>query len=81
MSSKQVRLIKVPIAFGQLESHRVHLSRLHFHLAVALESQNMTAALPVVGDKVEVVTMNTNALQIMRLPEAYQGTADVLKGK
>lgn len=81
MGSQKICLVKVLIAFGQLESHGVHLSRLHFHLPVALQSQNMTATFPVISNKVEVVAVNTNSLQIVRLPEAYQSATYILKGE
>lgn len=81
MGSQQFCLVKILITLRQLKSHRVHLSRFHFDFAITLQRQDMTTALPVVGNKVQVVAMNTNTLQIVRLSKAYQGTADVLKGK
>lgn len=81
MGSQKICIVKVLIAFGQLQRHRVHLSRLHFHSAFTLQSQNVSTTLPVISYKVEMVAVNANALQIMRLSEAYQSPTDILKGE
>ncbi|ROV90416.1 hypothetical protein VSDG_08426 [Cytospora chrysosperma] len=74
-------LIELLVTFGQLQLHGVHLGRLDLELSVALQHQDVAALLPVVGDEVQVVRGDANALQVVRLAEADQGAADVLKGE
>jgi len=81
MGPQQVGPVKVLVALGQLKRHRVHLGCLDFDLAIALQRQNMTTALPVLGYKVEVVAVDTDPLQIMGLPEIDKGTTDVLESE
>lgn len=81
MRPPQPRRVKLPIVPGQLQRHRVHPRRPDLNLALARQREDVPPALPVVGDKVQVVAVHANTMQIMGLPETDEGAADVLEGE
>jgi hypothetical protein len=79
VGSQQGRLVKVLIPLGQLQDHCVHPGHLYFDLTIAVQRHDVPTMFSVLCYKMEVISLNTDALQVMGLPKTDEGSTDVLE--